>query len=330
MRPVARGVSRHALRAVLRDVRLGMWGAVGVVGVSAIAPLAMPPVSSLAAQEQAAHSATSTGAGVFPAPPEGALLPHHRIVAYYGNPRSRQMGILGELPPEQMLTRLDGEVAAWRAADPATPVMPALHLVTMVAQADAGADGKYRAKMPDAVIEQVHGWAKRRNGVLFLDLQVGLSTIQQELPRLLPFLVRPDVHVGIDPEFSMKDSSPPGRKVGTYNAEDITWVIQYLAKVVEEHGLPPKVLVVHRFTERMVTGLDRVQHDPRVQLVLHMDGWGPPQLKRDSYRSFVARAPVPFTGFKVFYKNDTRRGTPVMRPAEILALSPRPLYIQYQ
>jgi hypothetical protein len=240
------------------------------------------------------------------------------------------MGILGELPVDQMLARLDSEVAAWRAADPATPVMPALHLVTVVAQADTGADGKFRAKMPDAVIDQVHGWAKRRNGVLVLDLQVGLSTIQAELPRLAPFLMRPDVHVGIDPEFSMKDGSPPGRKVGTYNADDINWVIQYLAQLVDAHGLPPKVLVVHRFTERMVTGLDRVVHDPRVQLVLHMDGWGPPQLKRDSYRSFVARAPVPFTGFKVFYKNDTRRGTPVMSPTDILALSPRPLYIQYQ
>lgn len=309
------GRLRSAPRRVVRVV--------SVLAVGAVTPLH-------AQQGPPAGTAAMAPARTFPVFRDGALLPHHRIVAYYGNPRSKQMGILGELPPEQMLARLDGEVAAWRAADPATPVMPALHLVTMVAQADAGSDGKYRAKMPDAVIEQVHGWTKRRNGVLFLDLQVGLSTIQQELPRLASFLARPDVHVGIDPEFSMKDGSPPGRKVGTYNADDINWVIQYLARVVEERGLPPKVLVVHRFTERMVTGLDRVVHDPRVQLVLHMDGWGPPQLKRDSYRSFVARAPVPFTGFKVFYKNDTRRGTPVMPPAEMLTLSPRPLYIQYQ
>jgi len=57
-----------------------------------------------------------------PAPLPGSILPGHRIVAYYGNPLSKKMGILGELPPDQMLARLDKEIAAWSRADPATPV----------------------------------------------------------------------------------------------------------------------------------------------------------------------------------------------------------------
>src|SRR5579862_1166387 len=36
----------------------------------------------------------------------GALLPGSRIIAYYGNPMSTQMGILGALPPEEMLNKL--------------------------------------------------------------------------------------------------------------------------------------------------------------------------------------------------------------------------------
>jgi hypothetical protein len=32
----------------------------------------------------------------------------------------------------------------------------------------------------------------------------------------------------------------------------------------------------------------------------------------------------------VFYKNDTRNNSRLMTPEEILKLSPRPLYIQYQ
>jgi hypothetical protein len=39
---------------------------------------------------------------------------------------------------------------------------------------------------------------------------------------------------------------------------------------------------------------------------------------------------VEFTGFKLFYKNDTKRGHPLMSPADVLKLSPRPVYIQYQ
>ncbi len=55
--------------------------------------------------------------------------------------------------------------------------------------------------MDTSLIEKVYGWAKRKNALLFLDIQVGHSTLQAELPRLLPFLSRPDVHLGIDPEF---------------------------------------------------------------------------------------------------------------------------------
>ncbi len=265
-----------------------------------------------------------------PAPLPGSILPAKRIVAYYGNPLSKRMGILGELPVDQMLARLDTEVAAWKKADPATPVQPALHLVAMVAQASAGNDGKYRAKMQDTLVERVYSWAKRRDGILFLDLQVGLSTIQAETPRFEKFLMRPDVHLGIDPEFAMKNGALPGKRVGTYDAAEINWVIDYLAALVTKHNLPPKVLVIHRFTQRMVTNTDRIKLDPRVQVVMHMDGWGAPRLKRDTYKAYIYNEPVQFTGFKIFYKNDTRKGSSLMSASDLAALTPAPLYIQYQ
>ncbi len=88
-----------------------------------------------------------------PPPLPGSILPSRRIVAYYGNPLSKRMGILGELPPDQMLARLDREVAAWNKADPAHPVQPALHLIVVVAQGAPGRDGKYRLRMPDTLVE---------------------------------------------------------------------------------------------------------------------------------------------------------------------------------
>jgi hypothetical protein len=87
---------------------------------------------------------------------------------------------------------------------------------------------------------------------------------------------------------------------------------------------------VHRFTQRMVTNYDRIRLNPNVQIVMHMDGWGPAWLKRDSYRDYVVKEPVQFPGFKVFYHNDTRNGEALMTPADILRLQPVPLYIQYQ
>src|SRR5499426_3706528 len=48
-----------------------------------------------------------------PPPLPGAVLPAKRIVAFYGNPLSKRMGILGQIAPDSMLAKLDREVAAW-------------------------------------------------------------------------------------------------------------------------------------------------------------------------------------------------------------------------
>lgn len=265
-----------------------------------------------------------------PAPLPGSILPSKRIVAYYGNPLSKRMGILGEIPPDQMLARLDKEVAAWAKADPATPVQPALHLVAVVAQGAPGRDGMYRMRMPDTLIEKVYTWARSRNAILFVDIQVGKSTVMAEVPRLEKFLLRPDVHLGLDPEFSMKSGDPPGKKIGTMSSADVNWAVNYLSNLVKTNNLPPKVLVVHRFTRKMLTNAQGIRLDPRVQVVIDMDGWGAPWLKYDSYRDYIIAEPVQFTGFKLFYHNDTKKGDPLLTPGELLRLNPVPLYIQYQ
>jgi hypothetical protein len=265
-----------------------------------------------------------------PRPLPGAILPQKRIVAYYGNPLSKKMGILGELPPDQMLARFDKEIAAWNRADPAHPVQPALHLIAVVAQGAPGRDGKYRLRMTDSLINMVHGWAQKKNAITFLDVQVGQSTVQEELPRLVPFLQRPDVMLAIDPEFSMKDGSKPGAKIGTMTAADVNYAIKLLADLVTQYHLPPKILIVHRFTRRMLADSKAIKLDPRVQVVINMDGWGQPWLKYDSYRAYVEAEPVEYTGFKLFYHNDTKKGDPLLTPAEVLMLNPKPLYIQYQ
>jgi hypothetical protein len=275
------------------------------------------------------------------APPlPGSILPARRIVAFYGNPLSKRMGILGELPPDKMLEKLDKEVAAWQKADPATPVQPALHLIAVVAQGGPGRDGKYRLRMTDSLIEKVASWAATRNALLFLDVQVAHSSFQAELPRLVPFLKRPNVHLGLDPEFSMKPrmdrkegavvTHKPGARIGTMNSDDVNYAIGMLSEIVTQNNLPPKVLVIHRFTHDMLTGSKKIKLDPRVQVVIHMDGWGQPWLKYDSYRAYVESDPVQFTGFKLFYHNDTKKGDPLLTPGELLLLNPKPHYIQYQ
>ena len=263
-----------------------------------------------------------------PTPLPGSILPGKRIIAYYGNPLSRRMGILGEFDPDVMLRKLDAEVATWNRLDPSTPAQPALHLIVLVANAHPGPNGKYRTRHDSAMIEKVYRWARSRNALLFVDLQVGHSTLQQELPWIEKFLVRPDVHLGIDPEFSMKTGAVPGTRVGTYDAADINYAVRFLANLVDRHRLPPKILVVHRYTTAGVTNARKITLDPRVQIVMHMDGFGPPWVKRDTYWRDIKREPVQFTGWKQFTK--TRNDNPPTPREEILRLWPVPLYIQYQ
>ena len=292
------------------------------------------PTVALTKTKPAPEKTTTTAPGwpvKGPEPLPGAILPANRVMAFYGNPLSKGMGILGELEPEKMFAKLDAEVAAWQKADPATPVKPAFHVIVVTAQGKPSAGGKYRLRMTDAVAEKVLGWAEQKDALVFLDLQIGQSSLEEELPRLAKFLQLPNVHLGIDAEFAMKPGQVPGRRVGSYDAADINYATKVLADLVTEHQIPPKILVIHRFTQRMITNYKNIKLDPRVQIVMHMDGWGSPELKKGTYNRYIKGEPVQYTGFKLFYKNDRRKkGWRLMTPEDILKLYPQPVYIQYQ
>ncbi|HEX8461503.1 MAG TPA: hypothetical protein VF623_08740 [Segetibacter sp.] len=264
-------------------------------------------------------------------PLAGAILPYNRIVAFYGNLYSKKMGILGELPKREMLAKLKGEVAKWQAADPSIPVLPALHYVCVTAQGTPQKDSMYRYRMPFHQIDTILNWSKEIKGLSFLDVQVSHSTVGIEVPLLEKYLLMPSVHLGIDPEFSMKNKERPGSVIGTFNAADINAAIDYLAELVRKNNLPPKILIVHRFTQGMVRGFQDIKNVPEVQVVMDMDGWGTKVLKRSTYLRYIYKEPVQFTGFKLFYKNDTKTGTnQLYTPQELLKFTPKPIYIQYQ
>lgn len=260
-----------------------------------------------------------------------AILPFKRIVAYYGNFYSKQMGILGEFEKEVVLEKLRAEVAEWEALDPSTPVVPAIEYIDVTAQASAGKDGKYRLRMPDSQIDKALEYAKEVDGIVVLDIQVGLSSVQEEVPLIRGYLAMPNVHLAIDPEFDMPGSTPPGRVIGTTDAATINWAAEYLAELVREYDLPPKILLLHRFTQNMITGYREIKPLPEVQIVVQMDGWGSPQRKKNTYYHVIEPEPIQFAGIKIFYKNDLKEDPPrLMTKEEVLDLHPTPIYIQYQ
>lgn len=282
------------------------------------------------------HLANNDSSGRWPAkaarPLEGALLPYNRIVAFYGNLFSKRMGILGEIPESEMLERLKMETKKWQQADTLIKALPALHYIAVTAQPKPGANNKYRQRMPSEQIEKVIEMAKKIDAIVFLDIQVGHSTLKEELPALERFLSMPQVHLGIDPEFAMQGGIRPGARIGSFDAEDVNYASGYLSGLVRNNRIPPKMLVVHRFTQGMVTNVSRIKTMPEVQVVMTMDGFGFPAKKVNTYERYISKEPVQFTGFKLFYKNDQwdRKYGKMMTPDEVLKLKPRPSYLQYQ
>ena len=266
-----------------------------------------------------------------PYPLAGAILPFKRIVAYYGNLYSKKMGVLGEYPPKELWKKLNLEVKKWEKADPSTPVQPCIHYIAVVASGFPLKDGKYRTRMPARQIDSALTIARMGKAIVFLDVQVALSDVKTEIPLLEKYLKMPHVHLAIDPEFSMKDGSHPGKKIGTMDATDVNFCSDYLAKLVQKNNLPPKILIVHRFTQGMVRNYKNIKLHPEVQMVMNMDGWGEPILKKSTYLLYIYKEPVQFTGFKLFYKNDLKKVPHVMlTPTDLMKLKPQPIYIQYQ
>ncbi|MEK6276679.1 MAG: hypothetical protein AABM29_01525 [Actinomycetota bacterium] len=206
--------------------------------------------------------------------------------------------------------------------------MPAFELITAVAAADAGPDGKYRFQQPHSVIKQYLEAARRRRALLILDIQPGRAEFMDEVRRLSRYLSEPDVGLALDPEWHVDEGEIPGQVIGSVDAQTVNEVSAYLAKIARGHDLPQKLLVVHQFTEDMIEDREMLQTRSRVALTLNADGFGDPANKKSKY---AALRPPPrprplYSGFKLFYREDTD----LMAPREVAALLPSPDFVVYE
>jgi hypothetical protein len=256
---------------------------------------------------------------------ERSILASTRLVTYYGNPWSDLMGILGELSKEELVRRL-GQVAQTYEQAGGRPTRAAIHLIATVAQAEPGADGLYRLRMSASVIQEYADRAAAHSMLLIIDLQPGLSSVAAEIEAVRPWLALPHVHLALDPEFTMRPGQVPGQQLGSMDASEINHAIGVLASIAAEHDLPNKILIVHQFTASMITNKMAIRDDPRVDVVIDMDGFGGRGIKIRHYEWYVRDEPVEFAGIKLFYRQDTD----LLQPGDLMALDPRPDVVIYQ
>ncbi len=250
----------------------------------------------------------------------------NRLVTFYGQPDSPGLGVLGGYSPTEMIRRLKAQAAAYTAIDPAHPAIPTIELIASVASDTPGKDGLYLNPTRPELIAQYVQLAEDNGCYVLLDVQLGYDTVTHEVQRLLPYLAKPHVHLAIDPEFHVKRGERPGESFGSLSAAEANEASKMLAALVVERGITDKILLIHQFRDDMLPDKGKITRTPHVQLVINMDGFGPPDSKITNYQKFVRDEPLQYGGIKIFYKQDK----PLMPPEQVLALVPAPLIVNYQ
>jgi hypothetical protein len=311
-----------------RSRRAFLSGAAGLAAVGSVSTARRSALAQSAPRDDGTSievAERTTGAGQ-----DDGLLPANRILTYYGFPTNPFMGILGEYGVNDDLDGLRAalleQAAGYEAADSSRPVLPGFEVIASVAQADAMADGSYLAHTDAELIQPYVDYTAANDMVLFLDYQFGRTSLESELAMAESWLLYPHVHLALDPEFKMRADELPGVHIGQITGLEVTAAQEWLADLCERHGLPPKVLIVHQFHYSMIEEKELIAPVPGVQLVIDMDGHGPPWMKADSYEVVISQQPIEFHGIKLFYPFDD----PVMTPAEVLAFDPPPDLIIYQ
>jgi hypothetical protein len=256
-----------------------------------------------------------------------AIFPAYRLVGFCGTPGAPALGRLaGDLTAKGRAVLDYAEKYAG-----ARPVLPAFELIAVLVLGLPGADGKYRRRVDDAVVDRYLVAAREAKALLLLNVQPGRSDFMTEVRHFERYLREPDVGVALDPEWAMKPGQKPGERYGQTTGETVNEVAEYLSKIVAEGDLPEKALVFHQFTRYMLKDEGAIRAHPGVALVKSVDGWGPKRAKIETFNHLVkGMGPGVHVGFKLFFYEDTSTGGKLMTPTEVLSLTPEPEYVMYE
>jgi len=256
-----------------------------------------------------------------------SLLLNEDVLAFYGSPLSKRMGILGWFPIPEMDARLSALAEEYDRANGERGVRKAFYLIygTVWPEGEIGI-------LRESVLKEYIEYALARNILVFIDHQIGKYEVPVALKRMLPYLRYPNVHLALDPEWR---TTKPMVEIGTVSAEELNQAQRTMQEYMVDNDIPgERMLVVHQFNWRMISDRESVTTAfSRVRLVHCADGFGAPVLKRLAYR-YNAEAPnMAVKGFKLFYPSGIEGAgfdAPLLSPEEVLNLEPRPYLIMYQ
>jgi hypothetical protein len=255
----------------------------------------------------------------------GSIILNSDIVAYYGHPNSKNMGILGRLSKENLLARLNAQADEYRKLSNGRNVVEAFYIIyaTVWPKGNVGIIGDKR-------LEEYIDFAADNNLLVFLDHQIGKYDPVESLRSMLPYLKYPNVHLALDPEWR---TTKPMQEIGYVTGEEVNRAQQLMEDYIVRNNIPgERMLVIHQFNRTMIRRRNVIRADfERVRLIICMDGHGHPAKKRDSYELIKLAKNIPVKAFKLFYNEKGNVGVdiPLMTPKEVYALDPPPRLIMY-
>jgi hypothetical protein len=250
-----------------------------------------------------------------------------RYLAYYGHPESEALGALGRQSPAETLQVMLELIEAYTGDG--AQVIPTFEMIASVASAGPTDDGDYSYQWP---IETFHPWvdfAAENEMYVVLDLQPGRSDFLSQTVEYEELLLEPHVGLALDPEWRLLPDQVHLQQIGSVQASEVNEVIDWLADLVRDNGLPQKMLIVHQFQNRMIQNRQDLIDRPEIQLIIQMDGEGSEPQKDATWRALLQGADDAHWawGWKNFFVRD-EPGPPT--PESTMGKEPSPVYVSYQ
>jgi len=252
----------------------------------------------------------------------------NHVIAYYGHPRSKIMGIVGRYPVYELGLMLKKTAASYDSINGDKGVIPAIYLIYGTCQ-PGGEINRIDRSLLDKYIE----YTLMNGMLLYLDHQLGKYSIEEAISEMLPYLKYPNVHLAFDPEWH---TTRPMREIGHVTGAEVNSAQKIMRDYMLKNNIKGKrELVFHQFNPKMLRDRETVKasFDP-VILVHATSGWGPPANKMSTHERNTLTGNIPQKGFKLWYFYSSKKGVhfdnPLMKPEEVLALRPEPGIIIYQ
>lgn len=261
--------------------------------------------------------------------PDGGrqIFPAYRLVALYGTPGNPALGALGEQSAEASITRVK-QLAAQYQPLMTEHTMPALEMIATVASATPTDNNDYSQEVPVSTLQPWVQAARQAGVYVVLDLQSGRSDFLTQAKEYQSLLEQPNVGLALDPEWRLGPNQVPIVQIGTVNITEVNQTLQWLSDLTAKDKLPQKLVVLHQFRLDMIQGREQLDTShTNLAYVIQMDGNGTQSEKQSTWQTITANAPanVHF-GWKNFYKVDS----PMLNPAQTMAVTPKPWYVSYQ